>query len=169
MIFTKTLIGFLTCLLVLSAAAIAQQPQNPPGEEGSVQQKRRPRDGRGFGDRMREPGRFPLFRELNLTEEQRAQHRAIVQRHVASTKTQRDELAQLRQKRVSGTLTSEDEARATALRQELQASVESIRAELASLLTPEQRDQLAELESKRRSRMEERMKRREKLRPAPQQ
>lgn len=169
MVFTKSLVGMLTCILALSAAVIAQQPQASPGEGGSIQQKRRLREGRGFGDRMRGRGRLPFLRELNLTEEQRTQHREIMQRHAASTKAQRDELAQIRQKRVSGSLTAEDEAKAQALRQELQASMQSMKAELASILTPEQRARLAELESKRRSRMDERMKRRERFRTDPQQ
>jgi Spy/CpxP family protein refolding chaperone len=109
------------------------------------------------------------MRELNLTEEQRAQHREIMERHAAVTKAQREELVQLRQKRASGALTPDDEARAQALRQELQTSMESMRAEFANTLTPEQRAKLAELQNERKSRFEERKKRRGTSNPDPEQ
>jgi protein CpxP len=166
MSFTKSLIGALSLILVLSAMVFAQQPQTSPGEDGATQRKMRPREGRGPGHRGR--GGFGMLRRLDLTDEQRAQHREIVERHMANTKGQRDELAQLRQKRAAGTLTPEDEARAQSLREEIQNSMQGIRAELNSILTPEQQAKLQELESQRRSRMGERMKGREKFKTTPQ-
>lgn len=168
MSFTKSLLGALSVTLVFSALAFAQQPQSPPGDDGVTQRKMRTREGRGQGHRMRGPGGLAMIRGLDLTEEQRAQYREIVERQVASTKAQRDELAQLRQKRAAGTFTQEDEARAQALRQEIHNSMQGIRAEVNSILTPEQRAKLAEIESQRKSRMDERMKRREKFKTTPQ-
>jgi Spy/CpxP family protein refolding chaperone len=95
------------------------------------------------------------MRELNLTEEQRSQQRAIVQRHLASTKGQREELFKLREKRIAGTFTDEDIARVRALRQEMHDSMEGIRTEMEGVLTTEQRAQLEQLKAERKARHEE--------------
>ncbi len=168
MSFTKSLLGTLSLTLVASAMVFAQQPQNSPTDDGVTQRKMRPREGRGAGQRMRGPGGMRALRHLDLTDEQRAQYREIVERQVASTKAQRDELSQLRQKRASGTFTPEDEARAQALREEIHNSMQGVSAELNNILTPDQRAKLEEIESQRKSHMEERMKRREKFKTNPQ-
>src|SRR5438445_11867900 len=96
------------------------------------------------------PDMFGLAGELNLTEEQRQQKRAIVQRHLEGTSAQREELSKLRQKRIAGMFTAEDEARAQALRQELHDSLKGIRNEVNGILTPEQRSKLLQIETKRK-------------------
>jgi len=115
------------------------------------------------------PDMFGLAGELNLTEEQRQQQRAIIQRHLEGTTAQREELSKLRQKRIAGTFTAEDEARAKALHQELRDSMKEIRDELNSILTPEQRTKLERIETERKARHEEmRKRRRENLEKNPQ-
>lgn len=99
------------------------------------------------------------FRELNLTEEQRQQQRAILQRQLSNTKAQREELFNLREKRIAGTFAPEDEARARALREEIRNSMMSMRSEIENILTAEQRLKLEQLKTEhkgRRGQMRER-------------
>ena len=102
-----------------------------------------------------------MLRELNLTEKQRQQSRAIMQRRLESTKLQREELFKLREKRIAGRFTAEDGARAKALHQEIQTTMESGRSEMEGVLTAEQKTKLEELKTERKERMEQRMKERQ--------
>ena len=153
MLLRKTLSAMLT-VLTLTAVAYAQQKEAAPQEKMGGSQEA-PREGR----RHRKMGRqrpFAGMRELNLTEEQRQQQRAIVQRQLGSTNAQREELFKLREKRSAGTLTPEDEARAQSLRSEIQNSMLSMRTELEGVLTAEQRAQLEQLKTERKARRGER-------------
>jgi Spy/CpxP family protein refolding chaperone len=150
-------------ILAFSTIAFAQQPQTPapPAADTTARPDGMGRkDGRRPGMRDHRPDMFGLARELNLTEEQRQQKRAIIQRHLEGTRAQREELSKLRQKRVAGTFTAEDETRAKALHQELQDSIKEIRDEVNGILTPEQRSKLEQIETKRKARHEEMQKRR---------
>jgi len=140
-------------VLALSAIAQAQELQTVP-QEGVRADREGHREGRRHG-RMGGPGRLGFMRELNLTEEQRSQQRAIVERHLASTKGQREELFKLREKRIAGTFTDEDIARVKALRQEMHDSTEGIRTEMEGVLTTEQRARLEQLKAERKARHEE--------------
>jgi Spy/CpxP family protein refolding chaperone len=104
------------------------------------------------------------MRELNLSEEQRQQQRAIVQRHLESIKVQREELIKLGEKRQEGNLTAEDGARAKALRQEIHNSMQAAHNEIESILTPEQRTKLEQLKTERKARHDEMLKRRQERR-----
>ena len=149
----KTLSAMLT-LLAFTAVTYAQQ------NEAATQEKMRssqeaPREGRRHRRMGRQRG-FAGIRELNLSEEQRQQQRAIAQRQLGATRAQREELFKLREKRFAGTLTSEDEARAQSLRSEIRDSMQSMRTELESVLTAEQRAQLEQLKTDRKARRDER-------------
>ena len=140
MFLRKGLFGVLGTTLVLGTMAFAQQPQPAtPSQEGTQRrdqierlERRRERMGqregrlghRGVG--RERAGR--LLRELNLSEEQRHQQRAIVQRRLESTKAQREELFRLREKRIAGTFSAEDEARAKALHQEIRTAMQGVRS-----------------------------------------
>ncbi len=141
-------------LLALSAVIYAQQkPASTQDKIGSSQEG--PREGRRHGKMGPHRG-FAGMRELNLTEEQRQQQRAIVQRQLGNTKAQREELFKLREKRFAGTLTPEDEARVQSLRRELRDSMQSSRTEMEAVLTAEQRARLEQLKSERNERRDER-------------
>jgi Spy/CpxP family protein refolding chaperone len=140
-------------ILALSAIAYAQESQTAP-QEGMRPGREGHRDGKRHR-RMGGPERLGFMRELNLSEEQRSQQRAIVQRHLASTKSQREELFKLREKRIAGTFTDEDIARVRALRQEMHDSMEGIRTEMDGVLTSEQRARLEQLKAERKARHEE--------------
>jgi Spy/CpxP family protein refolding chaperone len=170
----------LNCLVVIlgiifggTIAVVAQEPpKSDPVDRERIErmQQRRERIGRRapFGGqegmhrlRARRIGRF--LSELNLSEQQREQRRAIVQRQLAATKAQREELFQLREKRIAGTFSADDQARAKALHEQIRASRESARAEMEALLTAEQKAKLEEFKRDRKARLEERMKRRQEL------
>lgn len=142
-----TLAGLALVLLTAFGAVVrAQQPQpstqdQPPGNE-----KRR--FGRGEERRgMRRFGRGPLagLRELNLSDNQKQQVRAIMERNFEATKAPREELRTLGQKRFEGTLTPEEQARAKELHQQMAQSMKSGMTEVQGILTAEQKAKLAEL------------------------
>jgi Spy/CpxP family protein refolding chaperone len=167
--FFRRILSTSLALLALTAITYAQQKQTP-AEENQVSGQKGPREGR----RHRRIGRhrgFAALHRLNLSEEQRQQQRAILQRQLGTTKAQRNELFKLREKRFAGTLTAEDQARAQALRRELRDSMQSARTEMESVLTAEQRAKLEEHKTQRKVRRDEmrehRRDRREHREPMP--
>ena len=168
MFLRKSLFGVLGGILVASSIAAAQGPANPPQEDtlrkNRIERLERHRERMGrregrLGERGFARGRF--LRELNLSDEQRQQQRAIVERRLESTKAQREELFRLREKRIAGTFSAEDEARANALHQEIRAAMQGMRTEIESVLTAEQKVRLEELQKERKARMEQRMQERQ--------
>ena len=181
MFLRKSLFGISGIILACGMAAFAQQaqPQTPSTQDDAFRKDRiermerhRERLGRREGLKGGEDtgrGMGQLVRELNLSDEQRQQRRAIMQRRLESTKTQREELFKLREKRIAGTFTAEDEARARALHQEIRTAMEGVRTEMAGVLTAEQRAKLEQLKKERKEKMEQRMKeRQERLNRNPQ-
>jgi protein CpxP len=173
----KSLITVLGIILAFGTVVAAQQtPTQTSAPDSSGQFKMRSErlaargERRGRREGMRHRGGVGhLMRELNLTDEQRQQSRAIMQRRLASTKSQREELFQLREKRIAGTFTAADEARAKALRQEMRASMEGVRAEMEGVLTAEQKAKLEQLKQERKAKFELRMKERQEFRNKKQQ
>ena len=167
--FFRRILSTSLALLALTAITYAQQQQTP-AEENQVSGQKGPREGRRHGRMGRHRG-FAALHKLNLSEEQRQQQRAILQRQLGTTKAQREELFKLREKRLVGTLTAEDQARAQALRRELRDSMQSSRTEMESVLTAEQRAKLEELKTQRKGRRDEmrehRRDRREHREPVP--
>ena len=171
----QSLPGISGMILALGIGILAQEPQSQaPSTQDEGRQRDRiermerrrerlgNREGRGLGERRdRHRGNGLLLRQLNLTEEQRQQSRAIMQRRLESTKLHREELFKLREKRLAGTFTAEDEARARALQQEMRSAMEGARGEMESVLSAEQKTKLEELKKERKERMEQRMKERQ--------
>jgi Spy/CpxP family protein refolding chaperone len=169
----------------MGAVALGQEPQpqsqTAPIQDGTLRRERIERmqerrherkEGReetaGHPGMGRHDGVGRLMSELNLTEQQRQQRRAIMERRLDSTKVQREELFRLGEKRSAGTLTADDEARAKALHQELRSSMESVRGEMDAVLTAEQRAKLEELNMERKQQREQRLKeRQERLKNKP--
>ena len=92
-----------------------------------------------------------MLRELNLTDDQKQQVRTILQESFAGSKTAREELRQLGEKRRQGTLTTEEEARARTLREQLHASMKDTETKIASVLTAEQKAKIKELRKERKA------------------
>ena len=175
MFLRKSLFGVVGIMLAVGMGVCAQetQSQTPSTQDDTVQrdrveriERRRERlgnrEGRGPREgRERHRGMGRMMRELNLTEEQRQQSRAIIERRLESTKVQREELFKLREKRVAGTFTADDEARARALHQEIRTAMQGVGTEMDGLLTAEQKAKLEGLKKERKERMEQRMKERQ--------
>jgi len=173
MFLRKSLFGISGIILACGVVAFTQEPQpQTPTQDDAFRKERIERMERGreqMGRRgmrhdgmgQRGAGLGHLRRELNLTEEQRQQSRAIMQRRLESVKTQREELFKLREKRIAGTFTADDEARAKALRQEIRTAMEGVRTEMAGVLTAEQRTKLEQLKKERKEKFEQRMKERQ--------
>ncbi|HEY3027210.1 MAG TPA: Spy/CpxP family protein refolding chaperone [Pyrinomonadaceae bacterium] len=165
MSFVNKLMGAgMTALLSLGVAAFAQQPQGPP-----IDRSNRPdRMGRSGGpegrDKMRGRERHGMrgaLRELNLTDAQKEQVRAAVQRNMEGTKAQREELRQLAEKRRQGTLTPEEQARTRSLHEEISNSMKNSHSDLFAILTPEQKTRLEEIKKERKTRHREMRERRQ--------
>lgn len=135
----------LALLIAAGAAAQTQQSQSPTQNPQAGNETQRRFDRKGERGRMRE-GRAPLagLRELNLTDEQKQQVRAIMERNLDSTKALRSELKTLGQKRFEGTLTPEEQARAKELHQQMAQSRQSAMTEVQGILTAEQKAKLEE-------------------------
>ena len=164
----------------MGAAAIGQEPQpqsqTAPVQDGTLRRERIEQMQERRHERMEQRreageghGRLDrLGAELNLTEQQQQQRRAIMERRLEGTKVQREELFRLGEKRRAGTFTADDEARAKALHHELRNSMESVRSEMDAILTSEQRAKLEEVNKERKQRREQRPKeRQERLKNKP--
>lgn len=137
-------------IFTFCAAAFAQQSM-PPQQDGNSQQQPM---GRGRGMRPR-PGKrghggvLRLMSQLNLTDAQQQQLRAIEERFEASIKPQREEMQRLVE---SASPSADTETRAQALRAEMGKAIRGMRAEMLTVLTPEQRTQLEQLVKERKAR-----------------
>lgn len=159
----------LICLtLAFGAIAQGQQPSKPIPDSSTSEQRIRFRRGhiqnREGRNERHEFGRSRGLPELSLTEDQQHLRRTIVERHLETIKSQRDELFKLREKRVQGSFTNEDAARAKALRQEIHDSRVRMHSEIETILTPEQRTKLEQSRTAREARREEMRKRRDERR-----
>ncbi len=151
---TKLKSATLTLGLLTAFGAViqAQQPatQNPaegPGRMGRG-------EGRGFGRGAGPEGGLgpAMLRELNLTDDQKQQVRTILQQGFAGSRTAREELRQLGEKRRQGTLTTEEEARARTLHEQMRATMKDTETKIASVLTAEQKAKIEELRKERKAR-----------------
>ena len=157
--------------LAASFAAVAQEAPSPQQQAPSLTEGRRHGAGRAglrrIGTRMRARRQgLRALRQLNLTEQQVAQMRALRQGARQSMQAQREELRQLlRERRQSGgQLTEAQQARAKQLREELRAARRRTRESVLAALTPDQRTRLEQLKAERRELRVQRRQRREELR-----
>jgi protein CpxP len=128
-------------LLVMAMVAFSQGPQGPPrgggfhGEHGGP-----PHDGLG-----------PLARDLNLTDEQKAQIKKITDSFAESTKALHDQLRTLHESQpdpLSGAAFDEAAVRSAAeahakIEVELEVTHARIMSQIFNVLTPEQKAKLA--------------------------
>ena len=136
-------------LTAFGAVVQAQQTGTQNPNEGPGQKRG---EDRGFRRGPQRDGGFDpgFLRELNLTDDQKQQVRTIIQQNFANSKTTREELRQLGEKRRQGTLTTEEEARARTLHEQIRASMKETETKIASVLTPEQKAKLEELRKERK-------------------
>jgi len=144
----------------LSAVAFAQQPTLAPQDNGQQQEGQRRGRGRRHGmGKKGHGGMHRLMNQLNLTDAQQQQLRAIEERFEVSTKTQREEMRRLRES-TQGEPSADTQARFQALRAEIGQAMKGQRQEMLNLLTPEQHTQLEQLIKERKARHQERRGRR---------
>jgi Spy/CpxP family protein refolding chaperone len=140
-------------IFTFSAAIFAQQPvQEDNGQQQREGRMGRRREGPGKGGHG---GVLRLMSQLNLTDAQQQQLRAIQERFEASTKTQREELRKLHESNQGGTLSADTQARVEALRTEMNQAMKTTRAEMLAVLTADQRTQFEQLVKERKARHEE--------------
>ncbi len=146
---TLSVAGLVIVLASCGTGVLAQQA--PASTTAANTQQREGR--RQRRQMMRRHARMRMFgamRQLNLTDAQKQQAQSIIRANAASTETAREELSQLRRKFHDGTLTDEEKAKAKELRQQLRASRQNTRTQLASLLTPDQKSKFDEMIKNRR-------------------
>jgi Spy/CpxP family protein refolding chaperone len=153
---SKLTLAGLTLGLALSVGAPVFAQQQPQTGERDAQRGERRGDGprhrgkRGGGDM----GFLRILRQLDLTEAQSAQARTIIENHMAATKSQREELMKLREQREQGGDQADVSSRAKELRQQLQTSAKDMRAQLLTILTPDQRAKFDQMETEFKARRE---------------
>lgn len=158
---TATLtLGLTMAFGTLAFAQTTTQPAPPPRPDSGAPQQHRG-EARGMGKHHGQMGegreghegmgQMRLMRELNLTDAQRQQARAITERYAASTKTQREELRGLREQKEQGTLPADAKANAKTARMQLAESNRNMHNELLAILTPEQRTKFETLEKERKN------------------
>lgn len=142
-------------IFALSAVAFAQQPAPAPQDNGQQQEgQKRWRGGRpGMGKRG-PGGMLRLMSQLNLTDAQQQQLRAIEERFESGTKTQREEMRRLHES-AQGSMSADTEARMQALRGEMGQAMKGMRQEMIAVLNEEQRTQLEQLMRERKARHQE--------------
>ena len=125
-----------------AGVTFAQQPQPNSSTTPAQQTGRRAmtrRKTRGADGHAR------LLQQLNLTDGQKQQARAIMQANREGNKTQRQEMRQLNQQWRQGTLSAEGLERAKTLRAQLRETRQAERAQMMNVLTAEQKTRLQEL------------------------
>jgi Spy/CpxP family protein refolding chaperone len=101
---------------------------------------------------------------LALSDAQREQLRAIHQRQFEALKPQRQELFNLREKRLAGTFNEEDAARVKVLRQQMHEALRNTHTEVQGILTAEQKAAIEQFRNERKARREGRRQRLKELR-----
>lgn len=152
-------------IFTFSAVAFAQQQQQQSSAQGVTQEQRGERPPMGPRGRRRggpdgELGMMRVFRELNLTDAQKEQMRGIGEKYRTSIQPQREELRQLREQFEQGAAAPDATTKAQNLIAQLRASGKAMRNEMLTVLTPEQRTQLEQIEKERKARREEMRQRR---------
>jgi Spy/CpxP family protein refolding chaperone len=148
--------GFLTLLMILMVSAIAVFSQERQGRGDFGGRKMHGRGHDGFG-------RF--MRDLNLSDAQKQQLEQIAARHKESTKSLHEQMRNLHRgsdaKAFDGSFNEAAVRQAAQARANLQVELEVARArmmsEMYSVLTPEQKAQLAQQREERKQRRQQRM------------
>lgn len=154
--------------LSFSAPVFAQQPQtDAPERDGHRGERGRgDRGPRHRGKRGGDMGFLRILRQLDLSEAQAAQARTIIENHLEATKSQREELMRLREQREQNGAQADVSSRAKELRQQLHETAKNMRAQLLTILTPDQRAKFDQMETEFKARRE---RRREGRPPIPQE
>jgi Spy/CpxP family protein refolding chaperone len=160
---TKISLGFIIALCCAASALAQEQPMGQQDSAPGKMQRERGarRGGPGEGRERRLGGMMRALHELDLTEAQQQQARAIIERSAESTKPQREALRQLHEQYgQDGAWSEANTERAKQLGGEIRESMQRAHTEILALLTPEQRAKLEQMKAERKARHEERRARR---------
>jgi protein CpxP len=149
--------------VVFAGAALAQDTTTTPNQDNTQKQdkfQRRGKFGRG-GDREFRGNRGPegmlrMFRDLNLTDAQKAQIKSILDANKPDQATL-DQMKSMREARKNGTeLTADQKAQLKASRELQRSKMESLHQQILAVLTPEQKAQLDAKQKEREQRFQNR-------------
>lgn len=157
--------GLAAMILTFSVAAQDKAPASGSDSAGTKQKAERHYRREGFRDRERmhrrghAPGMIRGLRALDLTDDQKAQIKTLMESHRTANEPNREEMKSLMMKRREGTFTDADKARMEELHQSMKASADQLRTTVLGLLTPEQTQKLEQMKLERQQRMQERKER----------
>lgn len=171
MSFRKILISTsaLALALVVSAGAVSAQEVTSTDKVEKVEKRDRGfgrgDKGRGFGRKHGKFGRHGMgmrgmFRGIELTEAQKEQFRAIHEANKPSAEL-REEMKTIMMAKRDGTITEAQKARMESFRADRKAKAASIKAQIDSILTLEQKEQIEKRKVEMKQRREEFRKQRE--------
>ena len=125
-----------------------------PEQRAQLEQFKQERKERGTrGDKGMRGVMRGFARDLNLTEAQQTEMRAIRQRFAETIKPQREALRQLRDEQRNGG--ADIEQRAEAIRAQISQASKAMRDAMLNILTPEQRTQIEQRQQERQNRREQ--------------
>lgn len=160
---TAVATGF--AVVSFSAFASAQNNTTNGSSDSTQKQERRERRG-GFGKHGGDEGRgghrgggmgMRELRELNLTDAQKQQIKAIMEANRGKGDAPEfQEMRTLSQAKHDGTLTDDQKARLQTLREQMRSNMEQTHQQVLAVLTADQRAQLEKLQTERREKMQER-------------
>jgi Spy/CpxP family protein refolding chaperone len=160
----KFLTGFAmaTAMGVFAVAGSAQTTTPAPQTDGQKQEKRwgGHRKG-GDGARGMRGGHGMMFRDLNLTDAQKAQIKTIMDTNKPTDAEMQQMKSLMEARKNGGTLTDDQKAQFKAFREQRRAKQEAIQQQILAILTPEQKQQLEQKQQERRQRMQERRQQRQ--------
>jgi len=142
---------------VFAGSALAQDTTTNPNQ-GQAPERHRGFDRRdGAGPRRGGPeGMLREFRDLNLTDSQKAQIKSILDANKPDQATM-DQMKALRESRKNGTeLTADQKAQLKALRQQQAQNMRSVHEQVMNVLTPEQKAQLEQKRQEMKQKWEQR-------------
>ena len=163
MVLRRILILVSALIFLPTATGFAQETKDQSRSESVLRERRPERQARR--QRLREHRLAGRRDQLLINESQRQQLRQLRQTRLESTRSLRQELFELRDKRLAGTFTDADKTRVQQLRQELRESMKGMRSEMQNILTPEQRLKIEEQRKIRQERRERIRERRRAFRP----
>jgi len=158
----SSLITLALAFFVFAAIASAQDSSATTQPNTTQKQERqwgKHRDGKG--DRgMHRMGGMMGFRDLNLTDAQKAQIKTIHEANRPDPGTLQ-EMKTLRDAKRNGTITPEQTEQFKTLRKQQREKMESVNQQVLAILTPEQRQQLDQKREEMKKRWEERRQQRQ--------
>jgi Spy/CpxP family protein refolding chaperone len=161
-------------IIAFSAFTFAQEVKTDP-QTTPKQERREWRGGKrdGFGKGMRR-GKFGTrggiirgLRFVNLTDDQKAQIKTIMETRRNAFAGNREEMRTIMTAKRDGTITPEQQAKLEEFKVQMKEDAKKTHEAVMAILTPEQRDQLAKQKEEMKRKREERQLLRQQKTPTP--